>query len=141
MGKSKVKINIGDVFEFQLPNNKYAYGRFFNDADVGFYKTISDIPNNPPIGSRDYFFILGFQSGVIEYEQRFPIVGNDPFENIEDAWGPPKYIEEIKDRYYSLYHKGKMINNVKKEDCIGLEKTGIYTIEEVIARIMKELTQ
>jgi hypothetical protein len=41
---------IGDVYAIPLPNNKFAFGRTFNDAGIGIYKhigkNIEDLPKN-----------------------------------------------------------------------------------------------
>jgi len=137
MGK-KIKPKLGDVFEFRLPNGKYAYGRKYEDIAYGFYKKLSDIPNNPPIGERDFFFISGFQDGVI-IDGLYPIVGNDPFDNEEEAWPSPTFSYNDLFKKYYIYYKG--ISSVAtEEECKGLGKLGgAEYIENIIKRIMKEI--
>lgn len=134
MGKKRIKVKIGDVFQISLPNGKYAYGRTFRDAGAGFYKEITDEPGKPPIGSRNYMFIIAFQDDVVE-KGECPIVGYDPFENEEEAWAPPTYVYDGLFKVYRIYHKGEM-RNAKKEECEGLETTIIWRIDNVIDRIM-----
>ena len=49
----------GTVVQIPLPDGKYAYGRVYDDAGLGVYRQVSDLPGRPPIGSRDFQFIVG----------------------------------------------------------------------------------
>ena len=135
----KMEVNPGDVFEFQLPNGKYAYGRIYKGIGAGFYKKLSNTPNTPPIGSRDFFFLIGFQSGVLE-DGIYHIIGKDPFGENEDQWIPPTYSYNLGLEKYIIYHQGEIIKYTKnKSDCNGLEAGGAWNIDEIIKRIMKEI--
>ena len=136
MKRRKNKIKLGDVFEFQLPNGKYAYGRCFEGAGYGFYKFTSDKPDNPPIGIKDYFLLVNFQSGPIE-DGLYKIVGNDPFSENEDKWIPP--LNATHECFgYRISHKGEL-KEATKEKCEGLESNIIFGIDDVVRRIMKDL--
>ena len=129
----KIKIKQGDVFEFKLPNEQYAYGRSFTNTTFGFYKELSDIPNNPPVDSSDYFFIIWFQSEVLE-DGLYPIVANAPFKSKEEAAEPP--MGGKNPVYgYAIYENG-MFREVTEEECVGLEPPTIFGIDSIIERIM-----
>ncbi len=131
--KKKVQIKEGDVFEFKLPNRKYAYGRALNESVFGFYKKLSDIEKKPPIDSNDYFFIVWFQSEVIE-EGLYPIVANAPFKTAEEAKVPPMGGENTV-YGYAIYENDEL-REATKEECEGLEPPAVFGIEEIIKRIM-----
>ena len=132
----RVEYKVGDVFQINLPNGKYAYGRIYDDAAVGFYKEITDEPLKPPIGSRDFAFIVGFNDKVITSGE-CPIVGYDGFSKSESAWPPPTFIKDPISGKYSIYHKGK-IRKASEEECDGLEETAVWHLSHVIERLMKQ---
>jgi len=135
--KKKIRPKIGDVFQIALPNGKYAYGRIYNDASVGIYRTVTDKPSMPPIGSRDFLFNVGMYDDVLKSGE-CPIVGQDKFTNGESDWPLPQYIKDIITGEYSIYYKGKIRKSSKKE-CKGLEETAVWGMEHIIPRIMHEL--
>lgn len=47
-----------------LPTGRYAYGRLLRDASVAFYRGTRDAPDQPPIGSRDFQFVVGVNEDV-----------------------------------------------------------------------------
>lgn len=80
---------MGDVVQFSLRGGHYAYGRVLLDASVAFYRGTSSEPCRPPIGSRDYQFVVGVHDDVLKSKQ-CPIVGKDPSRTSEEDW-PPLY--------------------------------------------------
>jgi hypothetical protein len=86
--KKTILAKVGDVFQIGLLNGKYAYGRVYKDASVGVYREITDSPNLPPIGSRDFLFNVGMYKDILSSDE-FPIVGFNPFKDGESAWPPP----------------------------------------------------
>lgn len=77
---------LGDVIEVPLPRGRFACGRIYRDASVGFYRTRTTVPTTPPIGSRDFTFFVGVEDRAIEQVR---VVGSDPFDPSEDDWPPP----------------------------------------------------
>ncbi len=71
------KPQVGDVIQLTLPNGRYAYGRVLRDASVAFYSETSAGPGVPPVGSRDYQFVVGVYDDVLTSEG-VSIVGHDP---------------------------------------------------------------
>jgi hypothetical protein len=54
-----MKRRLGDVIEVALPRGRFAYGRIYRDASIGFYRARTGEPAQPPIGSRDFAFFVG----------------------------------------------------------------------------------
>src|SRR5216684_6844047 len=52
----RVRSKPGDVFQVQLPNARYAYGRLYDRRHFYIYSLQSDTHGQPPIGSRDFQF-------------------------------------------------------------------------------------
>ena len=48
-----------DSAQFDPPDGTYANGRVLRDASVAFYKGRSDDPARPPIGDREFEFVVG----------------------------------------------------------------------------------
>ncbi len=130
----RIKVKLGDVFQINLPNGKYAYGRVYKDATVGIYNKITDKPLNPPIGFRDFMFFVGLYSDILK-KGKWEIIGNDPFLNEEEAWPPKKFIYDVINKAYSIYFRGQIIP-ANKEECVGLESASVWDLHHVIDRIM-----
>jgi hypothetical protein len=125
----------GAVIEIALPNGRYAYARTYRDASVAVYQTTSDEAGNPPVGSRDFRFLVGlddtaFRATIVR------IVGRDEFGPREDDWPPPASIRDPISGAYSIYHHGE-IKPSSPLDAADLEPAAAWSIEQVIERIMR----
>ncbi len=74
---SRRKPQVGDVIHFALPSGRYAYGRVLRDASVAFYSETTAEPGVPPVGSRNYQFVVGVYGDVLTSEG-VSVVGHDP---------------------------------------------------------------
>jgi Immunity protein 26 len=128
-----ILFKLGDVFEIPLPNQKFAYGRVYDDAGVGVYKEISDLPDNPPIGSREFMFNVGMYADILKSGE-WRIIANDPFIN-EDSFPPPSFIKDIISGGFSVYEKG-VIRESTEEECKELEECAVWDSHHIIERIM-----
>jgi hypothetical protein len=63
--RRRLRFKPGDVFQISLPDGRYAYGRVYRDASVGIYRQITDEPDSPPVGSRDFMFNVGMYKDVL----------------------------------------------------------------------------
>lgn len=136
MGRQKkIKVMIGNIFQIKLPNGRYAFGRVYRDDSVAIYKKLGDTPKDYPIGSRDFLFNIGFPEEELN-NGHCPVVGNDPFKDIEDAWPPPVYFHNNFTDSYSILYKGKVWESTKDE-CDGFEDVKILQLNEVVDKIMK----
>lgn len=133
----KIRFKVGDVFQISLPDGKYAYGRIYRDASVGVYEQVSDLPGEPPIGSRAFMFIVGMYEDVLT-SGKCPIVGFDGFEDEQSQWPPPNFIKDKISGKYSIYYKGE-IRRASEEECKGLEEAAVWDLHHIVDRIMKRI--
>ena len=99
----------GTVVQIKLPNGRYAYGRVYDEAGLGVYSQITDEPHKPPIGSRDFQFIIGVYNKVLTSGE-WPIVGKDSFGENEDPWPPPRCIIDSISGKYRAGGPGKTVD-------------------------------
>ena len=99
---SSDKPKVGDVIQLTLPNDRYAYGRVLQDASVAFYGETTAEPGLPPIGSRDYQFVVGVYDDVLTSEG-VSVAGHDPSQATEDDWPPPNSIRDPISGAMSIY--------------------------------------
>jgi Immunity protein 26 len=137
--KKRIRVKVGDVIQIRLPNNKYAYGRIYNDAGIGIYKQVTDDPGKPPVGSDDFLFNVGIYKDVLVSGEH-PVVGRDDFESEEAKWPPPHFIKDQISGEYRIYHRGIM-RKASATECAGLEEAAVWDIHHIIDRIMKETSQ
>ncbi len=133
----RIRRKIGDVVQFALPDGRFAYGRLYDDAAVGIYDLVTEEPNRPPIGLREFKFHVGIYDDVIT-QGKAEVVGHDKFLKSESKWPPPSYILDSISGEYSLYHEG-LITNATPEECEGLEETAVWDLHHIIDRIMNDI--
>jgi hypothetical protein len=124
----------GAVVQIELPSGRYAYGRVYAEAALGIYSQTTDEPRKPPIGSRDFQFIVGVYNKVLT-SGKWPVVGEDPFGENEDPWPPPGCIIDSVSGEYSIYHHGKT-KPARAEECQHLEVTAVWDGDHIIDRIL-----
>lgn len=129
----RTKPQVGDVVQIALPSGKYAYGRVLRDASVAFYRATTEQPERPPIGSRDYQFVVGVYDDVLKSE-KVPVIGHDPSQGSEDEWPPPYCVRDAITRQVKLYHKGAM-RPATEEECRGLEPAAVWDLSHLIERL------
>lgn len=131
-----VKAQLGDVLLIVLPDGRYAYGRLLKEGAVAFYRTITSNPDQPPIGSRDFQFVVGVYKDVVD---RLPIVGHDPSGHPEEDWPPPGVVRDPITKQAKLYHKGAM-RPASEEEVRGLEPVAAWDLHYVVDRLMGKPT-
>jgi hypothetical protein len=109
----------GDVIQVMLPTGRYAYGRVLRDASVAFYRGTTAEPGLPPIGSRDYQFVVGVYDDVPGSEGA-PVVGHDSAQGPEDDWPPPNSVRDPISGAMRIYHHGHL-RPATPEEAEGLE--------------------
>ena len=132
--RTKQPWKVGDVFQIDLPDGRFAYGRVYHDASVGIYRQITDKPGQPPIGSGDFLFTVGMYDDILTYGQ-VQIIGADPFPDAESAWPPATCIKDSISGEYSLYHRGEITPSTKRR-CAGLEEAAVWDYDHIVERIM-----
>jgi len=125
---------LGDVIQFVLPSGCYAYGRVLRDASVAFYTETTTEPGLPPIGSRNYQFVVGVHDDVFNSES-VAVVGHDPSQAPEDDWPPPYCVRDPISGEMKIYHHG-MLRAATPRECEGLEPAAVWELHHLIDRLM-----
>lgn len=128
------KPKVGDVIQLSLPSDCYAYGRVLRDASVAFYRESSTEPAHPPIGSRDYQFVVGVYEDVLRSVE-CPVVGHDPSQDPEEDWPPPYCVRDPLSAEMKIYHRGE-IRPATPADCEGLEPAAVWDLHHLVDRLM-----
>jgi hypothetical protein len=133
MIKRNKRLKLGDVHAIPLPNEKFAFGRYFNDASIGIYKHIGININDLP-KKEEYNFIVGIYDDILK-SGNWPVVDHRPFISDDEKWPPPACIVDSITGEYSIYHKGEFRKATKKE-CEGLEIAAVWEAGHIVDRIM-----
>ena len=72
----------GTVVRIDLPDGHAAFGRVLRDASVAVYRGIYGRADQPPLGSRDFAFVVGIYDRDLS---ALPVTGFDPGTEDEDA--------------------------------------------------------
>lgn len=131
---SRHKSQAGDVIQFALPSGCYAYGRILRDASVAFYRETTSEPGRPPIGSRDYQFVVSVYADLLD-SAGVSVVGHDPSQTLEDDWPPPYCVRDPISGAAKVYHHGQ-ISTATPEECEGLEPAAVWDFHHLIDRLM-----
>jgi hypothetical protein len=131
---SRRKPQVGDVIQLTLPSGRYAYGRVLRDASVAFYSETTAEPGLPPLGSRDYQFVVGVYDDVLT-SAGVAVVGHDPSQAPEDDWPPPNSIRDPISGAMRIYHHGHM-RAVTPGESEGLEPAAVWDFHHLIDRLM-----
>jgi hypothetical protein len=129
----RVRSKPGDVFQVNLPNGRYAYGRLGDRRHFYIYSVQTDTPGQAPIGSRDFQF-YGFGLDEQVADGSCPIVGRDPFGPGETSavpryyWGMPPLLTVL---------DGDQQRTATVQECIGLERMTAYDLVGLIERILE----
>lgn len=125
---------LGSVVQFALPNGRYAYGRVLHDAAVGFYSATTDGPGEPPIGSRDFQFVVGVDDRTLRGDA-VSVVGYDPGIDEADDWPPTQAIWDPLTGRPKVYIRGE-IHPATVDEATGLEPVASWALEHLIPRLM-----
>lgn len=124
----------GSVIEIPLLNGRFAYGRVYKDACVAIYRDTSDMPGQPPLGSRDFRFTVGAYDDVFTGEH-VRVVGQDAFDSDDEAWPPPMFIRDTISGRYEIYHRGQR-TPASVAEAADLEQAAVWSLSNLIERIM-----
>lgn len=117
--------------EIALPSGRYAYGRVLKDAAIAVYDAVSPIPGQPPVGSRDYQFVVGIYEDALK---RLPVVAHDASTNPADEWPPPSSVTDVVTGEKSVYHHGEM-RPAAPSEADGLEPAAVWEVDHIVDRI------
>ena len=107
------KYNLGSIVAIPLPEGKYAFGKVYRDQKAIFDLVLDHIPEVSVVRQRSIlFFHYGTDEGI--KNGLWPVIGEEPFADLEDAWGPPKamFYDRAENRWTMggvpyVDHKGK----------------------------------
>lgn len=122
------------MIQVALPSGCYAYGRVLRDASVAFYGQTSTVPERPPIGSRDYQFVVGvYEDFLTSADVR--LVGYDPSLTPDEDWPPAYCVRDPISGATKIYHRG-VIRTATAAECAGLEPAAVWDIHHLVDRLM-----
>lgn len=120
--------------QFSLPDGTYAYGRVLRDASVAFHRVRTREPGQPPLGSRDYEFVVGVYDDVLRSEA-VPVVGHDPSTEPDDEWPPPHSVYHPLTGRTDVYDKG-VIRRADESETSGLEPAAVWGLHHLVDRLI-----
>lgn len=84
----KQKYKVGQIVAIPLPDKRFAYGKVFNDLDVGVYDFLSDeIETIKRVVKNKFLFYSVVTDRAIK-SGAFIVIGEQPFSDEESAWAP-----------------------------------------------------
>ena len=137
-GVSKRKAVPGDVCEVALGDGRFAYGRVLKDASIAVYRSISERPDTPPIGEREFLFMVGVYDDV-PGSAAAPVVGHDPFSSEDEAWPPPQKVGDPITGRVRIYHHGEIQEAEDPAAASELEKAAVWDLRHIVERIREAL--
>lgn len=137
------RIKSGVYLRVNLPNGKYAFGRFIFDR-LAIYDFFSDEPDLDKIGGlselnlKSYAFIILVSKDIVKGDF-FDIIAfkeippNDPI-NIM----PPLFVQDILNLEDCAlwYQDDRGPVKARPEDCVGLERFALYSDIHIVRRLL-----
>ena len=131
------RVKLGNIYAIPLPNDKYAFGRVMKDAGLaiynGEYDSIEDFDKDA-----GYRYVISVYRDLL-MDGEWPVIGNIPFANEEEAWPPPRCIFDNSSGELSIYHKGeirKATTEDEEDDCVKMEMAAVSDRHHLIDRLM-----
>ncbi|SFO42533.1 Imm26 family immunity protein [Nitrosospira briensis] len=120
----KQKYKVGQVLAIPLPDKRFAYGKVFNDLDVGVYDLLSDdIKPVEQVVKHKILFYSAVTSSAVKNGD-FLVIGEQKFPDEESAWAPPMVMginpEDHSDGFLHIAHKGD-VRGASPEQATGLD--------------------
>jgi len=84
----KQKYKVGQIVAIPLPDKRFAYGKVFNDLDVGVHDFLSDdvVPVERVVKKNILFYSVVTDRAI--KNGAFTVIGEQPFPDEESAWAP-----------------------------------------------------
>jgi hypothetical protein len=105
-----------------------------NGASVAFYREFTSGGGMPPLGSRDFQFIVGVNSNVVRSDE-VPIVGYDPGQSEDDDWAPTGSIQDPITGAMKTYNRGTITPSTPEETA-GMEPVAAWDLHHIVDRLM-----
>lgn len=109
----KQQYKVGQIVAIPLPDKRFAYGRVFNDLDVGVYDFLSDeIESIERVVKKNILFYNVVTDRAIK-NGAFTVIGEQPFPDEESAWAPPMAMGIVPEDHsvgmLHIAHKGNFL--------------------------------
>jgi len=128
----------GSVIQVPLPDGRFAYGRVYRDATVCFYRYVTRLPGEPPIGLRDFAFCVGVYDDVAA---SWEVVGVDGFSPDEDnGWPPASGVKDPISGSWQVYHRGVM-RAATEDEARDLEPAAVWDRHHILPRLAAEFSE
>ena len=127
------KLKIGSIYEIPLPNSKKVYARLYKEYTLAIYEGKYDNYQQLKDNTKIYRYI-GVYKDVLDSKD-WKIVDYKPFDNLEDAWAPPKCVVDEITGEGSIYYKGE-ISKCTYDECKDLEVAAAWDKDHVIDMLM-----
>jgi hypothetical protein len=83
------KYNLGSIVAIPLPEGQFAFGKVYRDQMAIYDLVLDHIPEISKVLDKPIlFFHDGTDDGI--KKGLWPVIGEQPFVEPDDAWGPPK---------------------------------------------------
>ncbi len=119
-----------------LPTGGYAYGRVLRDASLAIYRGVWNAADPPPIGDRDYRFVVGVYDDVLVHSG-VQAVAVDPSRTPVEDWPPPYCVRDALTGRPSIYERG-ILRDGSEAECAALEPAAVWDWQHLVARIQEE---
>lgn len=129
MAKSKAspkkqKYQVGQIVAIPLPDKRYAYGKVFNNFDIGVYDFLSeDVEPVEGVVKKKFLFYNAVTDRAVKNGD-FIVIGEEPFPDEESAWAPPMasgvYPRRPTIGVLHIAHKGELWR-ARPEEAAGMD--------------------
>jgi hypothetical protein len=110
----------------------------YRDATLCFYRHVTRLPGEPPIGLRDFAFCVGVYDDVVT---SWEVVGVDSFSPDEDSgWPPPSGVNDLISGAWRIYHHGAM-RAATEDEARDLEPAAVWDEHHLLPRLAEELPE
>jgi len=141
------KYNLGSIVAIPLPEGQYAFGKVYKDRKAIYDLVLDHIPEvSVVLDSSILFFHCGTDDGI--KKGLWPVIGDQPFADPDDAWGPPKalFYDRAENRWPMggvpyVDHKGKewvtTIEHVQGLEYVSVDPTVDGFVRTIVNRLIK----
>lgn len=137
----KQRYEVGQIVAIPLPDKRFAYGKVFNDYDIGVYNLLSDeIEPVERVVKKKFLFYNAVTDRAIKNGD-FIVIGEQPFPDEESAWAPAMatgiYPDDPDIGVLHIIHKGEM-RPAEPAEAAGMDVRAICPDTESFVEIVVE---
>lgn len=123
---------VGDVVEIPLSGKRHAFGRVLKDASIAVYDMGDSAQESPPIGSRDYLFVVGIREDSL---RGLTVVARDESAHPDEDWPPPyKMVDVVSGEASNIYYRGE-VQQADNREVDNLEAAAVWETHHIVERI------